>query len=38
MGCMSRYPVTLKNIYYFPDGGSFNDVVGVEELVSHRQE
>ena len=27
----------LENIYYFPDGGSFNDVIVVEVLYWHRR-
>ena len=33
--CMSIFPITLN---YLPDGGSFNYVVGVEEIIWHGQE
>ena len=32
----SDFPSLWIQIYYFPDGGSFNDVVAVEELIWHR--
>ena len=31
-------PSIWKQIYYFPFGGSFNDVINAEELIWHRQE